>query len=100
MENVERAAEFLTRVDIIFGELQTRQKTVISDILTVRVWAILEELIRAGQQYCFVSNDIVQQYRATGVMPTQRQIADKHHRDEASVSRAMKEFLKKLKSIQ
>lgn len=36
--------------------------------------------------------------RKTGVVPTQREIADKYKRNEASISRTMKEFMKSIQS--
>lgn len=91
--------ELLQTIEIAFDGLQDRQKAIVADMLTVRIWSIMEELLSSGKEYRFVSKDIVTGFERTGVMPTQRQIADKYNRDETSVSRSMKEFLKKLKNL-
>lgn len=98
-EMAESVSDLLQTVERAFDGLQDRQKAIVSDMLTIRIWSVMEELISSGEQYRFVSNDMVEEFELTGEMPTQRQIADKYNRDEASVSRSMKEFLKKLKKI-
>lgn len=99
LENKDAAKELLAKIDIVFDELQERQKAMISDLITIRIWSVIEELLFHKSQYHFISKDIVKVFCDSGVMPTQRQIAEKYNRDEGSVSRAMKEFLKKLKSV-
>ena len=91
--------DLLQTIENAFDGLQERQKAIVSDMVTIRIWSIMEEMNSSEKQYRFVSKDVVAEYELTGVMPTQRQIADKYNRDEASVSRSMKEFLKKLKFI-
>ena len=98
-ESVESANDFMAKVDMAFDSIQNRQKSIISDMLTVKVCSILEEIVGSGKKYHFISQDILHEFYLSGKMPTQRQIAEKYNRDEASVSRSMKEFLKKLKTI-
>ena len=98
-EMAESVSDLLQTIERAFDGLQDRQKAIVSDMLTIRIWSVMEELISSGERYRFVSNDIVEEFKLTGEMPTQRQIADKYNRDEASVSRSMKEFLKKLKKL-
>lgn len=95
----DSVSELLQTIEFAFDGLQERQKAIVSDLITIRIWSIIDELISSEKHYRFVSKDIVTAFELTGVMPTQRQIADKYNRDEASVSRSMKEFLKKLKSL-
>ena len=95
----DSVGDLLKTIENAFDGLQERQKAIVSDMVTIRIWSIMEELNSSEKQYRFVSKDVVAEYELTGVMPTQRQIADKYNRDEASVSRFMKEFLKKLKLI-
>ena len=91
--------ELLRDIENVFVGLQDRQKAIVSDMLTVRMWPIMEEMLLSRKRYRFISKEIVIMYESTGVMPTQRQIADKYDRDETSVSRLMKNFLKKLKNF-
>jgi len=95
----DSVGDLLQTIENAFDGLQERQKAIVSDMVTIRIWSIMEEMNSSEKQYRFVSKDVVAEYELTGVMPTQRQIADKYNRDEASVSRSMKEFLKKLKLI-
>lgn len=89
--------ELLLRIDKAFNSLQARQKPVIADLLTVRIWPELSDRHRTANRFSFISGDIVQIYIETGAMPAQRSIAAKYGRDEASVSRTVNEFLKRIK---
>lgn len=89
--------DFLQKIDAVFDSLQERQKAIISDVLTARIWSEFDERQLICEPYHFISRDIVEEYERTGVIPTQREIAEKHNRDEASVSRTMKIFEIKLK---
>lgn len=95
----DSVSDLLQTIEIAFDDLQTRQKAIVSDMLTIRICSILEELNSPENQYRFVSKNVVTEFEHTGVMPTQRQIANKYNRDEASASRSMKEFLKRLKKL-
>ena len=44
------------------------------------------------------TEQVIEIFKKTGQAPTQRAIADKYGRDEASISRTVKEFIKNLKS--
>lgn len=92
----DSVGELLQTIEIVYDELQDRQKAMISDLITARIWSIVEELTVSKSQYHFISKDIIDEYNLTGFMPTQRQIGEKYNRDEASVSRTMKEFMKKI----
>ncbi len=87
--------DLLAKLDTVFISLQDRQKPIVSDMITARIWSILSE--RQGKSYSFISVEAVEIYERTGQVPTQRAIADKYVRDEASISRTVKEFIKKLK---
>ena len=89
--------DFLQKIDTVFDSLQERQKAIISDVLTARIWSEIDERQLIREPYHFISRDIVEEYERTGTVPTQREIAAKYNRDEASVSRTMKVFEIKLK---
>ena len=87
--------ELLDTIENTFTSLQERQKKIVSDTLTARIWTMLSN--EQAKTYCFISEEIIQICNETGQPPTQRAIAEKYGRDEASISRTVKEFLKKLK---
>lgn len=88
--------DLLVKVDTVFTSLQDRQKPIVSDMITARIWSILSE--QQGKSYSFISSEVIEILKKTGQAPTQRAIADKYGRDEASISRTVKEFIKNLKS--
>ena len=98
-EMADSVSDLLQTIENAFDGLQDRQKGIVSDMVTIRIWSVMEDLITSGKQYRFVSKDVVSKFELTGVMPTQRQIAEKYNRDETSISRSMKEFLRKLKYL-
>ena len=93
----DSVSDLLQTIENAFDGLQDRQKPIVSVLVTIRIWPIMEELISSGKQYRFVNKGIVTEYEQTGTMPTQKQVAGEFCRDEGSVSRSMREFLKKLK---
>lgn len=96
LEDEESIEELLFKIEETFNHLQDRQKPIVSDMITVRIWDHLFGAINI-EKYNFVSKDVCEEFARTRCLPNQRQIAEKHHKNEASVSRTLKEFLKKLK---
>lgn len=92
--NEEDKKEILDKIEKVFNSLQDRQKSLISDILTIKSWLDLDE---TDEKYSFINKDVIKEWKKSGVLPTQREIAGKHERNEASVSRTVKDFQKKLK---
>ena len=92
--NEEDKKEILDKIEKVFNSLQDRQKSLISDILTIKLWLDLDE---TDEKYSFINKDVIKEWKKSGVLPTQREIAGKHERNEASVSRTVKDFQKKLK---
>lgn len=45
----------------------------------------------------FISKDAIEEWKKSGVLPTQREIAKKNNREETSVSRTVREFLEKVR---
>ena len=54
-------------------------------------------LDETDEKYSFINKDVIKEWKKSGVLPTQREIAGKYERNEASVSRTVKDFQKKLK---
>ena len=54
------------------------------------------EIEKIHKKYSFISEDIRNLIIRTGNVPTQRDLAEKHGKNEASISRTLKDFLKKI----
>lgn len=89
----ETIGEILFAIEQVYQGLQPRQKPIISDMITLKICEQLSE-IQSGQ-YSFISKAIMDAWMTTGVLPTQRDIAKKYGRDESSISRSVKDFIKK-----
>ena len=87
--------ELLSSIDNVFMELQERQKPIISDVMTAKVIEFILEMHNI-KQWSFINIEIMEAY-SKGRLLTQRDIAIKHGRNEASISRTTKDFIKKLK---
>lgn len=95
IEAAEDIEELLRRLERAYESLQQRQKPIVSDMITAKICTILTEA-EAGK-FTFISDSVLERYRKNGTVPTQRDIAQKYGRDEASISRTVNNFLKKLK---
>lgn len=90
----EDKKEVLDKIEKVFNSLKKEQKSCISDILTIKLWLYLDE---TDKGYSFISKRVIEEWKKRGVLPTQKEIANNMERTEASVSRALKEFLRKIK---
>lgn len=95
IEAAEDIQELLRRLERTYRSLQQRQKPIVSDMITAKICTFLTEA-EAGK-FTFISDSVLERYRKNGTIPTQRDIAQKYGRDEASISRTINNFLKKLK---
>lgn len=91
-ENIEN---ILNRIETAFMSLQSRQKPIVSDMMTIKICELLADT--KTRDFSFISNSVMEQWTEKGTIPTQREIAKKYDRDEASISRTVKMFLEKLK---
>lgn len=99
LESADSAEELFAKIEKAFTSLQDRQKPIMSDMITIRICSVLFDCQSAKKKYTFISDDVVQECFSSGTIPTQRSIAQKYDRDEASISRTVKEFLNKLKLL-
>lgn len=93
----EACASVLSEIEDAFLACQDRQKPLLSVAITAR---ICKEVCACGvplSPYSFVDGATVAEYKARGTLPTQREIAARFEKNEASVSRTVKEFIEKLK---
>lgn len=96
-DNLASLTELLDQVEAAYSKAQERQKPIISDMLTIRIGLDIWEIEKLAKKYEFISFEISESIKHTGNVPTQRDIAEKYGKNEASVSRTMKEFLKKVR---
>ena len=91
--------DILSSSEKAYLSLQKRQRPIISDMLTIRVCDFISDSRLDTSDYSFISTDIVQKYAKSHTLPTQREIAQKYGKNEASISRTVKEFIQKVKRI-
>ena len=96
LETQESIEEILVSLDQGFLSLQDRQQPILSDLLTSRLLPVIEELDVDVQSFAFINVDIYTQYQSGIALPSQREIAQKYGRNEASVSRTLKQFIQKI----
>lgn len=94
----EQTTEILVAIETAFLSLQKRQKPIISDIITIRLASIIIETEICTNSYSFISEEVLAQY-LNNQLPSQRLIAEKYGKNEASISRTVKEFIKKIENI-
>ena len=87
----------LESIQTAYDGCQERQKPILSAMLTVKIAAVVRQYEISVMQFSFVDKQILMEYIQTGTLPTQRDIAARFDKNEASISRTLKEFLGKLK---
>ena len=93
-----RVEEILSAVESAFLSLQQRQMPIISDMMTIRLASTIVETGVDTSSYSFISKEVLSQY-SKDQLPSQRTIAEKYGKNEASISRTVKEFIKKLEIL-
>lgn len=96
-DNLASLTELLDQIEETYSNVQERQKPIISDMLTSRIGLDIWEVEKLTKKYEFISIEISERIKRTGSVPTQRDIAERYGKNEASISRTMKEFLKKVR---
>lgn len=96
LEISENMEELLTKIEEAYIELQDRQKPVISDMMTLKICSFLKKSY--CDKYSFINISIINEYTKNNSLPTQRDIAMKYNRNEASISRTVKTFIEKLRN--
>ena len=89
----------LSAIETVFLTLQHRQRPIISDMITIRTASVIVELGLDTSEYTFINHEILQSCVCGEPLPTQRSIADKYGKNEASISRSVKEFTRKLDEL-
>ena len=95
--SAESSKELLDQVESVFRELQERQKPVVSAMMTSRICKIICDNEISIEGYSFVDREIITDYVLNNHVPTQRDIAARFGKNEASISRTVREFVEKLR---
>lgn len=95
----EKCVELLKCIDRVYYSLQERQKPMFSDIFTIKLCESLVGMDIPIDEIDFINKELIDEYKKTGVAVSQRGLAKKYGRDEASISRTIKEFIKKLEVV-
>ena len=85
--------EMLDRIQAAFEKCQKRQQPVVSAAMTAKIAPVIRELGVDTEPYTFLSPEIL----AMETPPTQREIASMLGKNEASVSRTLREFTAKIR---
>ena len=96
-ESLASLSDMLDEIEKHFNSLQERQKPIVADMITCKIGDEIFEIEKLSKQYSFISDEVRGQIKSTGKIPTQREIADKYGKNEASISRTIKDFLKRVK---
>lgn len=99
MLSADSIRDTLSAVEAVFLSLQQRQRSIISDMITIRTASVIVELGLDTSEYTFINKEILQSCLCGEALPTQRAIADKYKKNEASISRSVKEFIRKLDDL-
>ena len=94
-ESEEEIESVLDRIEDAFCSLQARQKPIVSDLITIRICELLTG--RMTERFSFISESVMEMWIESGRLPTQREIAEKFGRNEASISRTIKDFIGKIR---
>ena len=66
-------------------------------MMTVKIAPVVRQYAIPVSEFSFVDKQILVEYIQTGTLPTQRDVAACFDKNEASISRTLKEFLGKIK---
>jgi hypothetical protein len=96
----DKLTEILNRIEVYYNNLHERQKPILADLITAKLCEFLFDRQIPFNQYAFINAEILETYSASCMVPSQRDIAMKFNRNEASISRTMREFLLRLENLQ
>lgn len=70
-------SETMQLIEKAYEELQERQRPIVSDMLTMKLGVELTEHIKILNEFTFINMEMLKTISDTGVVPTQRNIAEK-----------------------
>lgn len=86
----------LENIQMAYDGCQERQKPILSAMLTAKIAEVVCQCEIPVVQFNFVDKQMLTEYIQTGALPTQRELAARFGKNEASLSRTLKEFLGKI----
>ena len=96
-DNLASMVEVLDSIENVYLDLQERQKPIVSDMLTCKIGLDIYEIEKISKYFTFISEEVGTIIKQTGKVPSQREIAEKYGKNEASISRTIKDFLIKVR---
>lgn len=104
-ENIEQSVISADNCRVVLESIQTaydgcqeRQKPILSAMLTAKIAEVVRQCAIPVASFTFVDKQLLTEYIQAGTLPTQRDLAARFGKNEASISRTLKEFLGKIKS--
>ena len=99
MMDEEACAVLLSKIESVYVSCQERQKPLLSAMMTIKICEVVCSCGLSVESYSFVDKDIIETYIKYGTLPTQRDIATRFDKNEASVSRTVAMFTQKLNGV-
>ena len=99
LDGAEEVSALADEIEAVFSQLQERQKPIMSELLTARLCRQFPYQVLKQWRCCFLNDEIIETFHITGTIPSQKNIADKYGKKEASVSRTMRDFCRKIDYI-
>ena len=99
MMDEEACAVLLSKIESVYVSCQERQKPLLSAMMTIKICEVVCSCGLSVESYSFVDKDIIETYIKCGTLPTQRDIATRFDKNEASVSRTVAMFTQKLNGV-
>ena len=87
---------WLQKIENAYLQLQARQKPIVSDLITVKICGSLSVQPVMAERYSFFSKEVLLQWKQDHSIPSQRDLAAKYGKQEASLSRTLRQFCEKI----
>jgi hypothetical protein len=98
-EQSDNSVDLLRKIETAYLLCQERQKPIISAMMTIKVCKIVCEYKISLDGLSFINKEIITQFIRTGILPTQREVAQKFDKNEASISRTIATFTDKINGV-
>lgn len=99
IDQSDECMALLQKIETTYLSCQERQKAIISAMMTIKVCKTVCEYQISTEGLSFINKEIIVKFIQTGIIPTQREIAEKFDKNEASVCRTIATFIEKLHGV-
>ena len=99
VEQRDDSIVLLHKIETAYLSCQERQKPIISAMMTIKVCQIVCDYEISLQGLSFINKEIVAQFVQAGILPSQREVAQKFDKNEASISRTITTFMEKINGV-